>query len=179
MHHLSKLGLLALALTTIACLDASDASRSSLAGEGEETGTGEFDRDDCKIEGSQIGREGGELQLGGTTVTFHDWVTKHGEPNEYVGFSITVRGASGISYVVKAGGELHPASSATWLHPAGVDGADQAPAISNVDFCEQCDDGGCDPSPDPEPTPDPSPDDPGCTNPDGCPDPDSGDGPVL
>ena len=51
------------------------------------------------------------------------------------------RGGSGTaSYVVKSGGELHPGTAATWMHPAGPDGGSDAPGISNVDLCD--DDGG-------------------------------------
>lgn len=155
-----------LSLTSFGCVDLGESS--SKVGESDD---GAFDRDACKIEGSQIGREGATLRLGPKTVTFHDWVRKAGE-NEYVGFSITVTGADSVGYVVKASGELHHSTALTWLHPAGPDGGSKAPGISNVDVCEECEDGSCDGGDgcsDPDGCPDGG-DGGGCTDPDGCPD---------
>ena len=144
---------------------------------------GEFDRDDCKIEGSDIGVEGLVLDLGRISVTFDQWVAKDGEPGEYVGFSISVSGADRVGYVVKASGETYHSEGGTWVHPNGTGGPD-APGISNVDFCENydpndpinpndpyCNDpDGCDGNPgDPTDPYDPAnPDDPYCNDPDGC-----------
>src|SRR5688572_18399796 len=115
---------------------------------GGESADGEnVDRDACKIEGGDIGVANLELRLGTRTVVFHDWIAKTGEANEFVGFSITLRDATEVGYVVKAGGELHPSSATAWMHPAGPDGGSDAPGISNVDFCEECEDGSCDEPP--------------------------------
>lgn len=95
--------------------------------------------DCCKLEGTEIGREDALLRLGTKAVLVHGWVGKTGEPNEFVGFSLTVDGSS-ISYVVKAGGERHSASGTTWMHPNGPDGGEDSPGISNLDFCGECDD---------------------------------------
>jgi hypothetical protein len=94
----------------------------------------------CKIEGSAIGHDGFVLTLGSKAVRFSDWVLKDGAQTEYVGFSISIAGASSADYVVKAATELFPSSASTWLHPAGP----AANAISNVDFCGECEDGSCD-----------------------------------
>lgn len=127
-------GIATFALT--ACVDLSGSS-SNVEGQDE---SGDFDTDDCKIEGSQIGQDGLVLRLGPKSVTFTDWVTKPGEPNEYMGFSMTISGAESVSYIVKAGGERYPSTAATWSHPLGM----TANAISNVDVCEECTDGSCD-----------------------------------
>lgn len=153
---------------------------------------GEFDRDNCKIEGSDIGVEGLVLDLGRVSVTFDQWVSKDGESGEYVGFSISVSGADRVGYIVKASGESYHSEDSTWLHPNGTGGS-EAPAISNVDFCENydpndplnpnypndptcndpdgCDNGtgGYDPNDPADPNdPNSDPNDPSCTNPDGC-----------
>lgn len=67
-----------------------------------------------------------------------------GENNEYVGFSITITGASSLGYVIESGGERVHTTSTSWLNAAGPDGADMASGISTVDFCETCRDGTCD-----------------------------------
>jgi hypothetical protein len=139
---------------------------------------GEFDRDNCKIEGSDIGVEGLVVKLGRASVTFDQWVSKDGDSGEYVGFSLSVSGADRVGYIVKAGGERYHSEDRTWQHPNGAGGS-EASAISHVDFCENdpgepgdpddpyCNDpDGCGYDPyDPA-----NPDDPdqGCTNPDGC-----------
>lgn len=88
-----------------------------------------------KIEGSDIGIEGASLQVGTKVVTFHDWVLKTGESNEYHGFSWDQTGT--VDLRVKAGTETYIASGGTWLHPgAGTN----APAISNVEVCDDSDD---------------------------------------
>jgi hypothetical protein len=115
---------------------------------------GEFDRDSCKIEGSDIGVEGLVVKLGRTSVTFDEWVSKDGESGEYVGFSISVSGAERVGYIVKAGGERYHSEDRTWQHPNGSGGSEAA-AISHVDFCEN-DPGELDPN------------DPYCNDPDGC-----------
>jgi hypothetical protein len=107
-------------------------------GDSEASVEGKDDDANCKIEGSQIGREGVTLAHGTRTVTFRKWVSKAGEPKELVGFSIEARGATSLSYRVKAGTEVHRSTATTWLHPAGVSGGSNAPAISNIQFCD-CD----------------------------------------
>ena len=123
-------------------------------GEGDEQDR-DFDRDDCKIENEDIGVENLALPLGDVEVIFHDWVTKDGEPGEYVGFSITVNGAEGLSYVVKAGGETFAGEETTWMHPNGTGGS-SASAISHVDFCDGIP---AEPAPE-EPAPEPAPEEP-------------------
>lgn len=103
-------------------------------------GGGHGDRDDCKIEGEDIGRDV-VVELGSVSVTFGDWVVKEDSPGEYIGFTMTLEGAEGISYRVKAGGEVFADTALTWVHPAGTSGPD-ASGISNVDMCD--DDGGDD-----------------------------------
>lgn len=95
--------------------------------------------DFCKIQGSAIGHEGFVLTLGSRSVRFYDWVPKRGSSGEFVGFSIQLSGTSSLGYVVKASTELFPNSMAMWMHPDGQNGH----AISNVSFCENCDDGDC------------------------------------
>lgn len=121
-----------------------DAGGDDLANRnGEIDEDGEYDNDDCKIEGGDIGVVGLELGLGPKRVTFEDWVAKADSPGEYVGFVISVSGADSVRYIVKAGGELHADDVSSWIHPNGDTGS-EAPAISNVDFCEECEDGSCD-----------------------------------
>lgn len=118
-------GLFSLALTS-GCTSLSDSeARSGIEGDSDHEG--------CKIEGSQIGQTGTVLDLGSSTVTITSWVAKAGEPNEYVGFSFTLAGASSIVYTVKAGTEKYIDDATTYLlsDPAGN-------AISHVDFCD-CD----------------------------------------
>lgn len=146
---------------------------------------GEFDHDACKIEGSDIGREGVVVALGRISVTVHDWVSKDGESDEYIGFSLSVSGADSVGYIVKASGESYHSEDSTWMHPNGTGGS-EVPGISNVDFCDNydpndpldpdaptCNDpDGCDGDPgsyDPNDPNDPAdPTDPTCTDPDGC-----------
>jgi len=138
-HLVSALAAFVLASGCIAPSDTSSQIESVEAVGGDEG----VDRDECKIEGSQIGREGTVLHLGAKTVTFHDWVGKTGEHGEFVGFSITVEGALSLRYVVKTGGETYSSSEGTWMHPAGPNGQDKAPGISNVDLCDECTSGDC------------------------------------
>ncbi|HSK00215.1 MAG TPA: hypothetical protein VK932_03200 [Kofleriaceae bacterium] len=121
---------LVLVLLLGGCLASFGDSQSSVEGKDDDA--------NCKIEGSQIGREGVTLAHGTRTVTFRKWVSKAGEPNELVGFSLEAQGATSLSYRVKAGGEVHRSIATTWLHPAGVNGGTNAPAISNIQFCD-CD----------------------------------------
>jgi hypothetical protein len=177
-----------LAIVTLlgGCIDSLGSTSREVEGEDED---GEIDRDDCKLEGDAIGQEGVTLRLGAKTVTVHDWIAKADSPGEYVGFSQTLAGGTTISYVVKAGGELHPSTELVWLNPRG-DAGSEVPGISNIDYCEECEDGNCEPGGDQDPEPDPdcdNPDgcdggggdgDPTCDNPDGCPD-SGGSGPLL
>ena len=87
------------------------------------------DRDACKIEGSQIGREGLVLQLDGGSVTFRDWVAKPGSPGEYIGFTLELDGVSSVRYVVKAGTGRFESTTTVWKHEG-----DDCKGISNVDF---------------------------------------------
>lgn len=91
---------------------------------------------DCdKIEGNVIGVEGATLQVRTKIVTFHDWVLKAGTADEYHGFSWDQTGT--VDVQVKAGTETFIASGGSWLHPgAGTN----APAISNVQVCDDTDD---------------------------------------
>ena len=133
-----------------ACSTMSNENKSDLESQAEHVS------DCCKLEGPEIGREDALLRLGSKAVLVHDWVGKKGEAGEYIGFSLTIDGASSMSYVVKAGTERIAGSGTPWMHPSGEDGA----GISNLDFCDECDDpDGCDNQP---PTNDPpEPDDDG------------------
>jgi hypothetical protein len=170
------LGLL-VAFTSVGCIDSFGSNSREVEGE-EDQEDGDIDRDDCKIEGDAIGQEGVILRLGAKTVTFSDWVAKSDSPGEYIGFSLSLEGADTISYVVKTGGELHPSTSLVWAHPNG-DAGDQTPGISNVDHCEECEDGSCGEPPCENPDGCDGGDEPTCENPDGCPDPGEGSGPIL
>lgn len=88
-----------------------------------------------KIEGNLIGVEGETLQVGTKIVTFHDWVLKVGEADEYHGFSWDQTGT--VDVRVKAGNETFIASGGSWLHPSA---GTNAPAISNVEVCIDTDD---------------------------------------
>ena len=121
--------------------------------------------DCCKIEGGEIGQEDVLVRLGTRYVLVHSWIPKTDSPGEYVGFSITTSSGTALDYVVKSGGERHPSSAGTWMHPNGPGGGSMSPGISHVDFCESCDDpDGCE---------DGGGTDGDCDNPDGC---DGGDG---
>lgn len=121
-----------------------------------------FDRDDCKIEDGDIGVEELTLPLGDIEVTFYDWIEKDGESGEYVGFSMEIIGADGLSYMVKAGGERFQGDGLSWLHPHGT-GGPEVSAISHVDFCDGLGDPGHG-----EPAPE-EPEEPGdCTDHEDC-----------
>lgn len=115
-----------LALTS-GCTALSDSeARSEIYGE-------DFDSDNCKIEGSVIGKNGYVLDMGTVAVTFSNWVAKPGSPGEYLGFTATVSGTSQLVYTVKAGTAKYISDDTSWMHPSASAGAN---AISNVDFCE-------------------------------------------
>ena len=117
--------LFSLALTA-GCTSLSDSeARSGIGHNGDEEG--------CKIEGSQIGKVGLVLEHDGVAVTFTSWQTKAGEPNEFVGFTYTLSGASSVVYTVKAGTKKYIDDATTYVVPG-------TQAISNVDFCD-CDEG--------------------------------------
>ncbi len=114
------------------CTTLSDSeARSGIGHDGDEEG--------CKIEGSQIGKVGVVLEHDGVAVTFTSWQTKPGEPNEFVGFTYTLSGASSVVYTVKAGTQKYIDDATTYVVPG-------THAISNVDFCDcpdpEDDDGG-------------------------------------
>jgi hypothetical protein len=141
-------------------------------------GGGGYDNDDCKLEGSAIGTDGATVYLGSRSVMLTDWVAKSDSPGEYVGFTVVTSDGSTVGYVVKTGGDLWHSTDVTWMHPGGMSGPD-ASGISNVDFCEECEGGDCDPPDDGGECNDPDGCDPGdggsCTDPEGCdPDPDPG-----
>jgi hypothetical protein len=141
-----------------ACSDSSNESDRVLASE-----EGDVDGECCKIEGDEIGIEKVIVRLGSKAVRVHDWVAKTGSPGEYVGFSLTVGGDTSVSYKVKASGEVYPSNALTWIHPNGAGGGSASPGISNVDFCDECDNPeGCDGG---------GGGGDGCDNPDGCPEP--------
>lgn len=149
------------ALIGTGCVSTSD-DDSAIGAAGPSSCTG--DRDACKIEGSDIGREGVTIKLDHGTATFVDWIPKAGSPGEFVGFSIVLEGATQeLHFAVKAGNEVHHASGDFWKHT----GSD-CHGISNVDLGEGV------------ATDDPTGGDGGgCDNPDGCGDGDSGTGPIL
>lgn len=118
--------LLSLALTA-GCTSLSDSEvRSGIGHDGDQEG--------CKIEGSQIGKVGLQLEHDGVAVTFTSWQTKPGEPNEFIGFTYTLSGASSVLYTVKAGTQKYIDDATSYVVPG-------TQAISNVDFCD-CDDPG-------------------------------------
>jgi hypothetical protein len=132
-------GIVALTLAT-GCVDLGS-SKSNVESGSDDSDTSSAD-DSCKTEGSNVGTEGQILRFGSNTVTFHDWIQKTGEGG-FVGFSITVTGATSLGYIVKTGeGEFH-STALSWEDPDGPDGKDKSPAISHVDFCENCTDGSC------------------------------------
>ena len=83
-----------------------------------------------RIEGAQIGQPG--LQVLGGAVTFTAWRPKDGEPDEYVGFTVSTAG--GVGYAVKSGGETVAGSAPTWVNPNATGGS-EASGISNVTVC--------------------------------------------
>jgi hypothetical protein len=102
---------------------------------------GGFDRDDCKVEDDDLGRVGVLIDLNGVQITFEEWITKDGEPGEYIGFVISVDGADQLSYTVKAGTDRFPGQGSVWMHPIGTGGSEVS-AISHIDFCDGLPDGG-------------------------------------
>lgn len=95
------------------------------------------DRDDCKIEGADIGREGAMVVLDRGTATFVDWIPKAGSPGEYIGFSLVLDGTTGdVPFAIKAGGEVHQATGTFWKHVGA-----ECSGISNVDFGNEVDGG--------------------------------------
>lgn len=143
---------------------ASSADDSAIGASGPSSCTGAADA--CKIEGSDIGREGVTIRLDHGTATFVDWIPKAGAPNEFVGFSIVLEGATQeLHFAVKSGTELHYGSGDFWRHT----GAD-CQGISHVDLGEGVIDD------------DPTTGGGGCDNPDGCDDgggDGGGSGPIL
>lgn len=107
---------------------------TSLSDSEARSGIGNSDQEDCKIEGSQIGKVGLVLEHDGVAVTFTSWQAKPGEPNEFIGFTYTLSGASSVVYTVKAGTQKHTGDTSTYVVPG-------THAISNVDFCDCPDDG--------------------------------------
>ncbi len=107
------------------------------------------DGEGCKIEGSQIGKVGVVLEHDGVAVTFTSWTPKAGSPNEYVGFTYSLSGASSVVYTVKAGTQKYIDDATQYAVPG-------THAISNVDFCDcppdgEGDGGGGDPGDEGEP----------------------------
>ena len=128
MRAISVGALFSLALTT-GCTSLSDSeARQGIGHDGDGEG--------CKIEGSQIGKVGVRLEHGGVVVTLTSWTPKAGEPNEFMGFTYTLSGASSVVYTVKAGTQKYISDQTSWSHPNPTGNA-----ISNVDFCD-CPDGG-------------------------------------
>ncbi|MBA3392315.1 MAG: hypothetical protein H0T89_06710, partial [Deltaproteobacteria bacterium] len=84
---------------------------------------GNLDIDGCvKIEGSAIGQVGVSVTLGTPSVTFESWIAKDGEPNEYVGFTLS----TGATFYVKAGNnadDLLEGSGTSWVNPNGTGGS--------------------------------------------------------
>src|SRR5688572_4814958 len=99
---------------------ASSSDDSAIGASGPSSCTG--DADACKIEGSDIGREGVMIRLDHGTATFVDWIPKAGSSNgEFVGFSIVLEGATQeLHFAVKSGTEVHYASGDFWKH-SGAD----------------------------------------------------------
>jgi hypothetical protein len=94
---------------------------------------GDLPEDCTKIEGSDLGSPV-TLTAGGVTVEITGWISKDGEPGEYVGFTYTADGPTDIT--IKAGTEVFVEDGdGTWIHPAGTFGSD-AGGISNVVVCE-------------------------------------------
>ena len=92
----------------------------------------------CKIEGSQIGREGVVLTHKSRSVTFRNWIPKTGSKGEFVGFTLQLAGSDSISYEVKASTDVYPSTATTWISPSGPSGGSSSPGISNVALCD-CD----------------------------------------
>ncbi len=141
---------LVLSLAT-ACIGIDSGRSNSGSDDDDDDGDG-YDQDDCKIEGSAIGVVGLELSLGDVTVVFDSWTPKSDSPGEFAGFSFHTSGGT-VGYLVKTGTERWHSTDTTWQHPNGLSGP-EVPAISNVDYCEECEDGDCD--------------DGDCNDPDGC-----------
>ncbi|MDQ3365656.1 MAG: hypothetical protein M3680_09530, partial [Myxococcota bacterium] len=96
---------------------------------------GNLDLDGCvKIEGSAIGQAGVSVTLGTLSVTFESWIAKAGEPNEFVGFTLS----TGATFYVKAGSnadDLLEGSGTSWVNPNGT-GGPTVKGISNIQICE-------------------------------------------
>src|SRR5688572_4284130 len=58
--------------------------------------TGTMPEGCAKIEGSQLGQEGGELAIGDVTITFSNWVAKGGESGEFISFDYSVSPSTGV-----------------------------------------------------------------------------------
>lgn len=77
-------------------------------------------------------QEGMSFQLGGVTITITDLRSKDDSGGgELIGFTLS---GSGVSYLVKAGGEGYYGKTATWVNPNGTSGS-KAHAISHVTIC--------------------------------------------
>lgn len=159
------------AVLSVGCSLSGSDSRNAALGEDDEpgdsgepgdtgNGNGDFDQDECKIEGSALGAVGAQVNTRRGVVTFTAWEPKAGSNGEFIGFAISLEGQSDVSYVVKAGTELFASTDLIFSHPNGDQGS-SAKGISNVDFCE-------DPPGDEDPPGGGGGEDPYCNDPDGC-----------
>jgi hypothetical protein len=99
-----------------------------------------------KIEGSDIGRlitlEVPDADGEGTvSITFTGWITKDGEPNEYIGFTLD----GNASFFVKAGTEIFEGSGDSFANPYGTGGS----AVKGISYVAICDGEGDEPPPPP------------------------------
>jgi hypothetical protein len=83
-----------------------------------------------KIEHGDL-KLGASFTLGGVTVTITDLQTKGDSDGELIGFTVS---GSGVSYLVKAGGDGYYGTSPSWVNPNGTSGS-KAHAISHVTIC--------------------------------------------
>ena len=87
-----------------------------------------------KIEGSELGTDI-TIQVpdgsgGFVAVTFSDWVSKDGESNELIGFTLS----ADSEFTVKAGQDEFTGSGTVFLHPNGT-GGPTVNGISNIVVC--------------------------------------------
>ena len=110
------------------------------AGAGARSSAQENEGDDANGPAECVKLQAGALEAGalfvlnGVEVTVLELVYKDGKSDgEIIGFLVSANG-SGLSYLVKAGGEGYYGTDASWVNPNGTSGPD-ASAISHVTIC--------------------------------------------
>lgn len=80
----------------------------------------------------QVGALPVELDLGTSKVTIREWTLADEEATAAIGFRASV--PAGVTYQVRAGGDVFPGRGEAWLHPRGFSGP-RVHGIDGITFC--------------------------------------------